>query len=56
MSEEKRLEFRRLVSEMRRLQKEYFRTRNMAVLEQSKVAEKAVDKALRDDGQMELFP
>lgn len=48
-------EFRKLVSEMRHSQKEYFRTRSGDALDKSKRLERQVDKALADNGQKELF-
>ena len=48
-------EFRRLVTEMRHAQKEYFRTRSKQVLVMSKELERRVDKALNDE-QKKLFP
>ena len=39
-------DFIRLVSEMRAAQKEYFRTRDKAVLQNSKMLEKSVDAML----------
>lgn len=42
-------EFRKLVSEMRHWQKEYFRTRSAFALEESKRHEKRVDEAMNDD-------
>jgi hypothetical protein len=38
----------RLVADMRRSQKDYFRTRSSAALEESKRLEKAVDAAVRE--------
>lgn len=38
----------RLVAEMRRAQKEYFRTRSSTTLEESKRLEKSVDAAVRE--------
>ena len=48
-------EFRKLVSEMRHAQKEYFRTRSGDALDKSKRLERQVDKELADDGQQVLF-
>lgn len=50
-------EFRSLVNTMRCAQREYFRTRSSTALEDSKRAEKAVDKALAeyDSGQRKMF-
>jgi len=48
-------EFRSLVTQMRWSQKEYFRTRDHALLEQSKKLERQVDKELQDTGQGKLF-
>jgi len=48
-------EFRKLVSEMRHAQKEYFRTRAGGTLERSKRLERQVDEELADDGQKVLF-
>lgn len=39
-------ELAELVAEMRRLQREYFRTRSSTALESSKVLEKRVDRAV----------
>lgn len=39
-------DFEKMVAEMRRLQKEYYRTRNHLVLTAAKNAEKAVDEYL----------
>ena len=43
------------VRRMGKLQKEYFRTRDKAILFQSKSAEAAVDRFLESYGQPELF-
>ena len=48
-------EFRSLVTQMRWAKKEYFRTRDTALLEQSKALERQVDKELRETGQRKLF-
>ena len=50
-------EFVKLVYEMRKAQKEYFRTRSKEVLQQSKQLEKRVDEYLRDkeNNQQTLF-
>ena len=48
-------EFRKLVSEMRHAQKNYFRTRSGDALDKSKRLERQVDKELADDGQQVLF-
>jgi hypothetical protein len=50
-------EFTKLVADMRHAQKEYFRTRSTAALEQSKRLERRVDEALTQSaaGQKELF-
>lgn len=42
------LEFAELVCSMRTAQKTYFRTRNYADLDRSKILERQVDQALRD--------
>jgi hypothetical protein len=47
--------FRSLVTQMRWAQKEYFRTRDTSMLEQSKSLERQVDKELRETGQGKLF-
>jgi hypothetical protein len=41
-------EFISLVAEMRSLQKQYFKSRNPSILQQSKAAELAVDKAIQE--------
>ena len=41
-------EFISLVAEMRSLQKQYFKSRSMDILRQSKAAELAVDKAIQE--------
>lgn len=43
--------FRDLVAEMRRAQREYFRTRSSTALEKSKQLEKRVDDAIREAGE-----
>ena len=43
--------FRKLVAEMRHAQKEFFRTKSGAALDQAKIIEKRVDKALSDGEQ-----
>ena len=50
-------EFVKLVAEMRRLQREYYKTRSCDVLHDSKRLERAVDEALRDlmEPQRRLF-
>lgn len=48
-------EFRSLVTSMRAAQKEYFRSRDSAALENSKRLEREVDKELRDVGQAKMF-
>lgn len=48
-------EFRDMVRRMRKLQKEYFKTKNNAVLDHCKMAEKKVDAELLRDGQKDLF-
>lgn len=50
-------EFVKLVYEMRKAQKEYFRTRSKEVLQQSKQLERRVDEYLRDkeNNQQTLF-
>jgi hypothetical protein len=45
---EQMLDFLELVKEMRECQKEYFRTRGLGVLKESKKREKQVDQALLD--------
>ena len=47
-------EFRKLVADMRHVQKSYFRTRRSDDLEESKHLERKVDEALTDNGQKEL--
>lgn len=53
-------EFAELVCNMRTAQKTYFRTRNYADLDRSKILERQVDQALRDlsnpQNQYSLFP
>lgn len=44
MSENEIKQFAELVIEMRRTQKEYFKSRNYTVLQKSKILEKEVDK------------
>lgn len=44
-------QFRKLVAEMRHAQKEFFRTKSGAALEQANIVEKRVDKALSDGEQ-----
>lgn len=44
MSENEIKQFAELVVEMRRTQKEYFKSRNYTVLQKSKILEKEVDK------------
>ena len=41
-------EFYKLVEEMRNVQKEYFRTRDANILNESKRLEKAVDNAIKE--------
>lgn len=48
-------QFKSLVAQMRAAQKEYFRTRDRNVLQQSKILEKQVDDALKEDIQQTLF-
>lgn len=48
-------EFMDLVADMRRAQKEYFRTRSDAALRASKTLERRVDEALTDRRQPSLF-
>lgn len=52
-----RLEFVRLVADMRNAQRRYFRTRSTADLDHSKRLEKRVDEAIKRelDGQQSLF-
>lgn len=53
-------EFINLVCKMRSAQKQYFRTRSYADLDESKKLEREVDQALRDfsnpNDQLSLFP
>lgn len=60
MSELQHISFANLVAEMRRAQKNYFRTRASAALEECKRLEFLVDRALKDaltvdDDQQHLF-
>lgn len=48
-------EFRDLAKRMREAQREYFRTRDRVVLDESKRLEREVDAELAADGQRELF-
>jgi hypothetical protein len=47
-------EFVNAVKEMRRLQRQYFSTRNKNVLQRSKDAEREVDKMIQNYNQIEL--
>jgi len=59
MSEATIVEFVRCVTDMRRLQKEYFRTREAAILRECKGCEKHVDDLLKEihqnSSQMSMF-
>ena len=48
-------EFRDLARRMRAAQREYFRTRDRVVLDESKRLEREMDAELERDGQGELF-
>lgn len=47
--------FEKAVKEMRYLQKQYFKTRDRAILEQSKATERAVDEYLLNQQKPKLF-
>ena len=48
-------EFENAVKEMRYLQRQYFKTRDRAILEQSKAAERAVDEYFTNKENPKLF-
>lgn len=48
MTNEEFEEFTALVAKMRSLQKQYFKTRSIDILRESKAAELAVDKAIQE--------
>lgn len=48
-------DFIKLVSKMRALQKEYFKTRNKDILMQSKAAEQEVDKYIYNHNNPSMF-
>ena len=48
-------EFENIVKEMRYLQKQYFKTRDRAILEQSKASERAVDEYFTNKENPKLF-